>query len=112
MENIAQAPKYKVDLNIGVTYYTSIKKLREAKKIIEKILKDDPDILEEESWVLFDNFGAYSLDIQVIYFMRYTHANWPQRGIVKERVNFAIKEQLEKAKIEMAFPTQTIEIKK
>lgn len=110
VENIAQAPKYKVNMIIGVTHFTSLKKLKEAKKIIEDILEKDTDI--DEWYVMFDNFGAYSLDIQVIYFMKHTHADWPARGLAKERINFAIKEKLEKAKIEMAFPTQTIEIRK
>ena len=74
------------------------------------ILTQDDDV--DEFWVMFDNFGAYSLDIQVIYFMKLTYSDWPARGLAKERVNFAIKEKLEKAKIQMALPTQTIEIKK
>lgn len=110
VENIALAPKYKVNMVISLTYDTSTKKLRDAKKIIHDILEKDKDI--DEWWVLFDNFGAYSLDIQVIYFMKYNYSEWPQRGEAKERINFAIKEELEKARINMAFPTQTIEIKK
>lgn len=110
VENIAKAPKYKVNMVIGVTYGTSLKKLKEAKKLIETILTQDDDV--DEFWVMFDNFGAYSLDIQVIYFMKLTYSDWPARGLAKERVNFAIKEKLEKAKIQMALPTQTIEIKK
>jgi len=97
---------------INLTYNTSTKKLREAKEIIENILKEDEDVLEADSWVLFDNLGVYSLDIQVIYFMKYTYQDWPQRGIAKERINFAIKDRLEKAGLEFAFPTQTIELKK
>jgi MscS family membrane protein len=108
VENITEAPKYKVNQVIGVTYGTSLKKLKEAKKIIEDILTKDEDTLE--FWVLFDNFGAYSLDIQVIYFMKYTHADWPQRGQAKERINFLMKEKLEKAGLEFAFPTQTLDI--
>ncbi len=81
-----------------------------VKEIIEKILLDDTDI--DEYWVFFDSFGDYSLNIQITYFMKFNYSNWPQRGVAKERVNFAIKEALEKARIEMAFPTQTIEIRK
>lgn len=108
VENMAVAPKYKVSFVVGVTYDTSLKKLKEAKKIIENILEKDKDVLEY--WVLFDNFGAYSLDIQVIYFLNYIYSDWPQRGIAKERINFAIKEKLEGAGLEFAFPTQTLDI--
>lgn len=108
VENIAKAPKYKVNQVIGVTYGTSSKKLRETKKIIEGILEKHEDV--GDYWVMFDNFGAYSLDVQVIYFLKFTYSDWPARGIAKEAINFEIKERLEKAGIEFAFPTQTLDI--
>lgn len=108
VENIAQAPKYKVNQVIGVTYDTSSKKLKETKAIIMDILEKHEDV--GDYWVMFENFGAYSLDVQVIYFLKYTYSDWPQRGLAKEAINFEIKERLEKAGIEFAFPTQTLDI--
>ncbi len=110
IENIQRAPKFKVSMVVGVTYNTSLEKLRKVKEVIENILKSDEDITEY--WVWFDEFGAYSLNISIIYYMRYNYSDWPERALVKERINFKIKEELERIGVEMAFPTQTIELVK
>ena len=110
LENIAMAPKVKTSFTIGLVYATTTAQLKQAKEIIEKILEKDEDI--ERYWVFFDNFGAFSLDINVTYFMKYTYSDWPARGICKERINLAVKEEIEKAGMSFAFPTQTIELMK
>ena len=113
VENVTKVPRVKVSFVIGVTYDTSAAKLKKAKEIIFKAIKDEVHADEERSWIYFDQFGAYSLDIKVIYYSKDLKMNdWPQRVEFKERINFAIKEGFEKAKIEMAFPTQTVEVKK
>ena len=100
-------------MTIGVVYDTSAKKLREAKKIIHESIKKSEHADEEATDIWFDNFGAYSLDINIIYYAKDLKMdNWKERITMKEDVNFLIKEGFEKAKIEMAFPTQTIEVKK
>ena len=113
VENVTKVPRVKVKMTIGVTYDTSSKKLKEAKKIIMAAVKENEHSDEKSTDIWFDNFGAYSLDIQVIYYAKeLTMDNWSQRIHMKEGINFAIKEEFEKAKIDMAFPTQTVEIKK
>lgn len=110
VENVTKVPKVKVAMTIGVTYDTSTKKLKQAKEIILKAIKDEELADQDSTFIWFDNFGAYSLDIQVIYFGKLTMDDWPERAYFKERVNFAIKEGFEKAGIVFAFPTQTLEI--
>jgi MscS family membrane protein len=113
VENVTKVPRYKVSMVIGVTYSTSSKKLKEAKKIIFNAIKKHPEADEEKTWIYFDNFNSYSLDIRIIYYAKnYSMADWPDRMYMKEDINFTIKEEFEKAGIEMAFPTQTIELKK
>lgn len=112
VENVTKIPKVKVSMILGVTYDTSVEKLREAKKIIEDAILAEEYTDKESFWIYFDNFGPHTLDIQVIYFETLTMDDWPERIYVKERINFAIKEGFEKAGIEFAFPTQTIELKK
>ena len=113
VENVTKTPKIKVKQTIGVTYDTPTKKLKKAKEIILKAITDEKHADEKRTWIYFDNFGAYSLDIVVIYYSKdLDEDDWPQKVEFKERVNFAIKEGFEKAGIEMAFPTQTIELKK
>lgn len=112
VENVSQIPKVRVAIVIGVEYSTSSKKLKQAKEIIFNAIKNHPDADHERAWIYFDNFSAYSLDIQVIYFAKeLTMNDWPRRVQFKEEINFEIKEEFEKAGIIFAFPTQTIEVK-
>jgi MscS family membrane protein len=111
VENVTKVPRVKISMVIGVTYDTSVKKLKEAKGIIEKAIKDEKESDEKSTWIYFDEFAASSLNIQVIYYSKkLTMADWPARVHMKERINFAIKEGFEKAGISMAFPTQTLDI--
>lgn len=111
VENVTKVPRVKVSMNIGVTYDTSVAKLRKAKEIIETAIKNEKEADEKKSWVYFNEFNAYSLDIVVIYYSnKLTMSDWPARVHMKERVNFAIKEGFQKAGISMAFPTQTLDI--
>jgi MscS family membrane protein len=112
VENVTKVPKVKVKMTIGVEYSTSATKLEEAKKIIQEAIDSNEyaDAGNHDVW--FDNFGAYSLDLQVIYYGKLTMDDWSKRVQFKDEINFAIKKGFEKAKISMAFPTQTIELKK
>jgi len=112
VENVTKSPKVKVKMTIGLEYSTTTAKLKEAKKIIKDIIDKDKTTDSNSIWIWFDNFGPYSLDLQVIYYGKITQDSWPEKVYFKDRINFAIKEEFEKANISMAFPTQTIEIKK
>lgn len=111
VENVTKTPKVKVNMTIGVEYGTSVKKLEEAKEIIKKAIEGE-EKAEDDSFIWFDNFSAYSLDIKVIYFGKLKESDWPEKVYFKDRINLTIKREFEKAKINMAFPTQTIELKK
>jgi MscS family membrane protein len=113
VENVTKVPRVKVKMNLGVTYDTSSKKIKEAKKIIQKILKKNKYADEESASIWFDSFGDFSLNIQVIYYAKeLTMDNWNERIAMKEEINLSILEEFEKAGIEFAYPTQTIELKK
>ncbi len=113
VENVTKVPRVKVKMTLGVVYGTTSKKIREAKKIIQKVLDNHPDVDETSTTIYFNHFGAYSLDIDVYYYAKkLTMADWAQRTKMKEDVNIGIMEGFEKAGIEFAFPTQTIDLQK
>ena len=112
LENVTKMPKDKVKFVIGLTYDTSSAKLEEAKKLIRKAINTEEYCDDENIDVYFDSFGESSLNLKVKYYSNLKQHEWDKRVIVKDNINMKIKKYLEKAKIEMAFPTQTIEIKK
>jgi len=112
VENYSARMSRRCDLSIWLTYDTDIEKLKKWVKIIEDILesytweKDDDKIIS--SRVNFDSFWDFSLNINVTYFSRIT--DYKEFLKLKEEINLKIKEEFEKAWINMAFPTQTLYI--
>jgi MscS family membrane protein len=109
-ENYSFRKKRREFFTIGVTYNTTVNKLNAAKKIIKQILLKNKFVDHENIHVAFDKFNDYSLDIRIIYYI--TEMDYGKYLQIKDQVNTSIKKEFEKQKIEMAFPTQTIELKK
>jgi MscS family membrane protein len=107
LENVTREPTRKTKMNIGLTYDTSNAKMKKAIEIIDKIL-DKQKGLNGKHKIAFTEFGDFALNLLVIYYIKDKDNILP----IKHDINMKIKEQLEKAKINMAFPTQTIELKK
>ena len=94
-------------MTIGVEYQTSIKKMIETKKILEEVILKNEDT-ENRSLVSFVDFAESSLNFLVIYWIK----NLDNILGTQHNINMEIKKRFEKAKIEMAFPTRTIHVKK
>jgi MscS family membrane protein len=113
IHNIAKRPFIRRIFTIGVTYDTSPEKVKEAKAILEDILKDheglDPkgELLPR---VYFSDFSASSLDFKCMYWY-HPPAYWDYMDF-SERVNMEILQRFNEAGIEFAFPTQTIHLAK
>lgn len=109
IENFAKPdPSLKQSFKIGLTYDTSSKKLQEAMDIIKEIIVSTEGVKKKEPLVNFTEFDDSSLNILVIYWVKSTAHILD----VKNTVNLEIKKQFEDAGIEMAYPTQTLYLKK
>ena len=75
-----------------------------VKKIIDKIELTTLDRVH------FKSFGDSSLLFEVVYYLNTSDYN--QFMDVQQEINFKLKDALEKEKISMAFPTQTIHLVK
>ena len=107
--NITSAPKRKTVWKIGVTYDTSTKKMEKAKDIIKKAV-NGCKLCEKDPTVAFDEFADSSLSILIVFFTK--TGSWGDMVKAKDEIGMEIKKEFEKAKIEFAFPTQTIHVEK
>jgi len=107
LENVSREQARRVKSSVGVEYGTSMKKMEEAIKIIKEIILKNKDT-DDKSFVTFDSFGDFSLNIQIIYWIK----NKNNILNAKHAINMEIKKRFEKAKINMAFPTSTVYLKK
>lgn len=112
IENLTKRETRRANFSIGIEYWTTLLKTKEAIKIIENILDRHKDLNEIESfWVNFNTFWDFSLNINVTYFSL-INEDYLLYLKQKEDINLEIKEKFEKANISMAFPTQEIILKK
>ena len=94
-------------MKIGLTYDTAPAQLELAMDMLTEIQKSMPS-LEPEFNVAFTDFGDFSLGITFIYYIKKGSDNF----MVQSEMNLNILRKFNAAKIEMAFPTQTIYTKK
>lgn len=107
LENVSREKARKVKMTIGLTYETSSAKLEKAKKIMAKIIEKNKDT-KDKALISFSNFGDSALEILVIYWIK----NFDNILGAKDAINTQIKKAFDKEKIDMAYPTQTLYMKK
>lgn len=104
LENFGNMEYRRVRFDVGVTYDTPVKVLKEIPKIIEKIVAKQ-EIVDFERCKLTE-LGAYSLNFKVSVLIQDPTYNLYLD--LNEELLLGILEQFEKKDIEIAFPTQVI----
>ena len=108
VNNYKKMKRRRVDFTIGVTYETSTEKLRKIPAIIEKIFESIE--LADLDRAHFKEFADFSLNFEIVYYIN--SKKYLDYMDTQQEINFKIKEAFEKEKIEMAYPTQTVFVKK
>ncbi|MBN2518729.1 MAG: mechanosensitive ion channel family protein [Candidatus Altiarchaeota archaeon] len=98
----------KQKFTMGLTYNTPVKKIERAVEIVRDVIKKTEGVADREPLIWFTEFGASSLNILVIYWIKSLDF-W---GTTKHDMNIEIKGRFEKEGIEFAYPTQTIYLEK
>lgn len=108
IQNFKKMKKRRIGFTIGVTYDTSVEKLRKIPKLVTGIMdKVDGADLDR---CHFKEFADFSLNFETVYYV--LSSDYNQYMDIQQQVNLGIKEELEKEGIEFAFPTQTLYLKK
>ena len=99
--NISAMPTRRMDINVGVSYDTDLKKARQA--IFEILKNDDRVHSDPEPVVWLNNFGDNSLDLVV---RAWTNSEnlWPVYFETMEK----IKETFDSKQIEIPFPQRVV----
>ena len=94
---------------IGVEYRTTIEQLRQIRNAIKMYIVDSDDFAnpsEISTYVHIDSFNDSSIDIMIYCFTKTTV--WGEFLRVKEDLAYRIKEIIESAGAEFAFPSQSV----
>ena len=113
VENVGRRPFIRRTSNITITYDSGHKKTERAVEIIKEILSGVPEINtdpQKPPRVYFSDFNDWSLNVYMSYWVK-PPDYWLYHE-VNERVNLEIMKHFEAEKIEFAFPSQTLYVKK
>ena len=105
--NVSNGHKRRIYESFGVTYDTSVEKLREAIKILEEILQNTPEISKDYT-VFLERLEDSSISIRVNAYVK--TKNYAKYVKEKEKFLFAAIEKFRAANIDFAFPSQSIYI--
>ncbi len=108
VRNFKKMKKRRIVFALGVTCDTPLEKLRKIPEMISKII--EKMALAELDRVHFKEIGDFSLNFEVVYYMKVR--DYVEYLNTQQKINFAIIEAFEREGIKMAFPTQTIYLNK
>ncbi len=108
INNFSRMPQRRVEQTIGVTYGSKPGQVEALVKDIRQLLQTSPEVHQDFIAVNFLNFGAFSLDIQIIYYA--SDPDLKKTFDLREQINFSLMRLVEKHGLSFAFPTQTIEL--
>jgi len=108
IHNFKKLKKRRQVIHLGVTYSTPLKKLKKVPNLIEKAFKGITDI--ELDRVHLTELANSSKKFEIVYYvLSKDYALFRDRH---QELLYKIIESFEKEKIELAFPTRTVHIKK
>lgn len=108
VHNYKKMEKRRIVFSFGILYETPTEKIKKIPAIVKKII-DEIDIAETDR-VHFKDFGDFSLNFEVVYFLNSSDYN--KYMDTQEKINLNIKQEFEKEGIEFAYPTQKIFVNK
>jgi MscS family membrane protein len=105
--NVSSEPGRRIVTELGLTYDTSVEKMREAIDILKALPEKVPEINQKETvTAVFTDFSDSALTITFIYFINRSADIYETRS----KVNFEILRSFNRAGLNFAFPSQTLYI--
>ncbi len=108
IQNFKKMQRRRIVFKFGVVYGTSNAKLERALEIVGDVVRKAK--LAELDRVHFREFGDFSLNFEVVYYLNSNDYN--EYMDTQQEINLGIKEGFGRERIEFAFPTQTILLSK
>jgi MscS family membrane protein len=103
VENYSSRVARRRQIVLGLTYSSSDDDLQRAIDVAYDTIRDVDGTRSDDILVRFVHFGAYSLDLEIVYWI-IDMENW---RMVVHHVNMALKRNLDAAGVQIAFPTET-----
>jgi len=109
LDNLGKRDVRRVKFYLGLTYDTKIDQIKKIVSEIENLIKNHK-LTTENCMVKFQEFGASSLDILIVYFVN--SPDWEDLTNVKQEINFEIMNIVKSNDSDFAFPSTTVYLEK
>ncbi|MCU0608728.1 MAG: mechanosensitive ion channel family protein [Chitinispirillaceae bacterium] len=104
LRNYKKMQRRRVLFAFGITYGTTAAHVKKIPAMVKEIVTAIPDTVFDRAH--FKNFGDFSLDFEVVYYV--IGSDYNKYMDIQQDINVGIKEEFEKEGIEFAFPTRTV----
>jgi MscS family membrane protein len=108
LESFSARDRMRLACTVGLVYETSAAQMRQVLEGLEDALRRHPLIWPEAMVVRFKEFGASSLDIEVMAWFQ--TSSWPEFQLIRQEVLLQFMEVVEGAGTSFAFPTRTVHV--
>jgi MscS family membrane protein len=105
--NITRRPSIRAEMNFGLTYDTSVEKVKRATAILGEVFRNHPQT--SDLLISFNKFTDSTLNIFVVHVWNGTEPKAHFAAL--QELNLQIKQRFDAEGIEFAFPTQTVHLK-
>jgi small-conductance mechanosensitive channel len=106
ISNFKRMTDRRISFKFGVTYQTPLKYLKEIPKIVQNIIEQIDGTRFDRAH--FASHGDFSYIFEIVYYVMGN--DYVKYMDIQEQINCAINEELEKRKVQLAYPTQTLYI--
>ncbi|MDP7477120.1 MAG: mechanosensitive ion channel family protein [Candidatus Peribacteraceae bacterium] len=108
VQNYKKMQKRRIVFTFGCTYGAKADQMKKVSADVAKII-DDHDFAEVDR-VHFNNFGDSDLQFEAVYYM--TTSDYVKYMDTQQDINIQLMKYFEENNLEMAYPTQTLYVKK
>jgi MscS family membrane protein len=108
IETFGERDRVRLHTMINLVYSSTSKQIREVVDGIERVLRDNADTYKDEIIVKFRQFGASSLDLEVMAW--YAGTDFAKFRDWRQEMLIAFMAVIERAGTSFAYPTQTLHI--
>ena len=105
LDNLGLRPVRRVKFHIGLTYSTSPEQIKNIVEDLQEMVNIHPKT-NADGRVRFQEFGASSLDVLVIYYV--DSPKWEDLINAKQDINFKIMDIVKKHNSDFAFPSTSV----
>lgn len=108
VRNYKRMAQRRIVFKLGVTYQTSFENVKEIPELLKSIISQQQDVRFDRSH--FSSYGDSALIYETVYTV--LNSDYNKYMDIQQNINFKIKEEFDKRKIDFAYPTQTLFINK